>query len=96
MLLCQFSVKSKEKVACEKTYQSKLEFYNTDRKMKNSIRRIFISIIMHPNFMYFYQKISFKSVLKIFTPVYGQLRTALRNTTLAKNIQHPINKMLKF
>ena len=58
----------------------KFEFYNTDRKMKRTIRCIFISIIMHPNFMCFRQKISFKSALKIFTPVSGHLRTALTCT----------------
>ena len=53
-------------------------FCNTGRKTKNSIRRIFISIIMHPNFMQFRQKISFKTALEIFTPVSEHLRTALR------------------
>ena len=74
----QFSGKGDEKVVHEKTYLLKLEFYNTDRKMKSIIRCIFISLIMHPNFMHFRQKISFKNALEIFTPVSGQLRTALR------------------
>ena len=33
---------------------------------------------MHPNFVHFHQKISFKSTLEIFTPVSGHLRIALR------------------
>ena len=74
---CQFSDKSDEKVVREKTYLLKLEFYNTDRKMKSIIRCIFISIIMHPNFIHFRQKISFKSALEIFSPVNGHSRTAL-------------------
>ena len=52
--LSQISDKSNEKVAHEKTYWLKLEFCYTDRKMKNIIRRIFSSIIMHPNFMHFH------------------------------------------
>ena len=32
---------------------------------------------MHPNFMQFCQKISFKSAIEIFTPVSGYLRTVL-------------------
>ena len=39
---CQFSDKSDEKVAPKKTYRFKLEFYNTDRKIKNVIRHIFV------------------------------------------------------
>ena len=62
---------------CEGIYLLKFEFYNTDRKMKSIFRHIFISVIMHPNFMHFRQKISFKSVLEICTPVSGHLRTAL-------------------
>ena len=63
----------------EKTYPLKLAFYNTDRKIKNIIRRIFNSIIMHPNFMHFRQKIRFTSALENFTPVNGYLRTDLNN-----------------
>ena len=44
----QFSDKSAEKVACEKTYRLKLEFYSTERKLKNIIKRILTSLIMHP------------------------------------------------
>ena len=62
----QFSDKSDEKMAFEKTYWLKLEFYNTDRKMKNIITCVFISISMHPNFVHFRQKISFKSTLVSF------------------------------
>ena len=62
-------------MASEKTYRLKLEFYNTVRKMKNFIERIFISMTMHPNFMHFRQKISFKSALKSFASVNGHLRT---------------------
>ena len=75
--LNQFSDKSDEKVAREETYLLKLKFYNTDRKMKSIVRRIFISKIVHPNFMHFRQKISFKRALEIFIPVSGLLRTAL-------------------
>ena len=71
--------KSDEKMVHEKTYLLKLEFYNTDRKMKSTIRCSFISMIMHPDFMHFRQKISFKNALEIFSPVSGHLRTtALR------------------
>ena len=44
-------------MAREKTYRLKLDFYNTDREMKNTIRRVFPSIIMHPNSMHFRKKI---------------------------------------
>ena len=74
----QFSDKINEKVEREKTYLLKLEFYNTDRKMKSTIRCIFISIVMHPNFMHFREKINFKSALEFFTPVSGHSRTVLR------------------
>ena len=70
--------KSDGKMVCEKSYQLKLEFYNIDRKMKNVIRPIFISIIMHLNFMHFCQIISFKSALESFTSVNGHLTTAFR------------------
>ena len=75
--MSQFFDKSDEKVVREKIYLLKLELYNTDRKMKNIIRGIFGSVITHPNFMHFSQKISFKSALEIFTPISGHLRTAL-------------------
>ena len=55
MSICDnFRIKSDEKVAREKTYRLKLEFYNTHGKMKNIIRSIFISIIMHPSFIHFH------------------------------------------
>ena len=60
------SDKSNEKAVREKTYLLKLEFYNTDRKMQNTIRRIFISIIMHPNFMLYRRKISFQKCIRKF------------------------------
>ena len=42
------------KVAYEKTYRLKFEFYNTDiRKVENIIMRNFTSIIMHPTFKHF-------------------------------------------
>ena len=63
----------------EKTYLLELEFYNTDRKTKSTNRSIFISIIMHPNFMHFRKKNKlFKSALEILTPVSGHSRTALK------------------
>ena len=65
------------KSGTRENYLLKLEFYNANRKIKRIIRCIFISIIMHPNLMHFHQKINFKSVLEIFTPVSGHLRTAL-------------------
>ena len=34
---------------------------------------------MHPNFMHFRQKISFKTALEIFTTVSGHLKTTLNN-----------------
>ena len=71
-----------KKLVPEKTYLVKLEFYNTDRKMKSIIRCIFISIIMHPNFMHFRQKISFKSALEIFIPVNGHFRIALKGSRM--------------
>ena len=78
MSVCiNFREKMNKKVAHEKTYRLKLEFYNTERKMKNIIRRIIISIIMYPNFIQFRQKISFKSALEIFTPVNMYFITAL-------------------
>ena len=64
-----FSDKSGERMVREKTYRLKLEFYNTDRKMKSIIRRVFFSIIMHLNFMHFRLKVSFKSTLKSFPSV---------------------------
>ena len=73
--LIQYSNKKSEKLAREKTYWLKLEFYNTDRKVKNIIRRISISIIMHPSFMQFCHKISFKSALETFTSFSSHLRT---------------------
>ena len=75
----QFSDKRDEKVARHKIYQLKLEFYNTDRKMKNTNRRAFISITMHPNFMQFRQKISFKSTLEVFSSLNKHLKTALNS-----------------
>ena len=72
-----FRKKRDEKVVREKKYLLKLEFFNTVRKMKNIIRCLFISVIMHPNFTHIRQKIRFKSALEIFTPVTGQSRTAL-------------------
>ena len=65
-------------MAREKTYRLKLDFYNTDREMKNTIRRIFPSIIMHPIFMHFRSKISFRSALESFALVSGHLKTVLR------------------
>ena len=73
----QFSDKREEKVIRENTFLLKLDFCNADRKMKNIIRCIFISIIMHPNFVHFRQKISFKRALENFTPVSGHSKTAL-------------------
>ena len=81
--LCQFSDKRDEKVVREKTYLLKLEFYNTDRKMKSIIGCIFISIIMHPDFMHFRQKVNFKSALEIFTSVSGHWRTGLTEQFLS-------------
>ena len=75
MDLEKFSDKSDEKVIHEKIYLLKFEFYDTGRKMKSTIRCIFISVITHPNFIDFRRKISFKSALKIFTPVTGHLRS---------------------
>ena len=60
-----------------KTRGLKIVFYNTDRKVKSITKRIFISVIMHPNFMHFPQKTSFKSALESFASVDGHLRTAL-------------------
>ena len=37
---------------------------------------------MHPNFMFFRQKINFESSIEIFTPVGGLLRTALNSEML--------------
>ena len=51
----------------------KLAFYNADRKTKYIIRCIVISKIMHPNFMYFRQKIRL-SVLENFALVSGHLK----------------------
>ena len=45
--------------------------------MKSTIRCIFISIIMHRNFMHLHQKLNFKSALEIFISASGHLRTAL-------------------
>ena len=80
--LSQFSDKSGEKVVHDKIYMLKFEFYNTDRKMKSTIKCIFISIIVHPNFMNFRQNISFKSAIEIFTAISGYLRTALKTKNL--------------
>ena len=53
-LFSQFSDKSEEKVAREKNLSAETRvLHNTDRKMKDIIRRIFASIIMHPNFIHF-------------------------------------------
>ena len=37
---------------------------------------------MHPNFMHFCRKISFKSALEIFTPVSGHFRIAFKYKSL--------------
>ena len=79
--MIRFLDKSNEKGVQEKAYLLKLKFYNADRKMKSDIRCIFISIIMHPNFMQFRQKISFKSV-EVFAPVSEHLKTALNESQL--------------
>ena len=63
--LSQFSDKSDE-IVREKTYLLKLEFYNTDRKMKSTIRCIFISIITNPNFMHFRPKNKLKKCVRNF------------------------------
>ena len=47
--------------------------------MKHIIRRIFNSISMYPNFMYFRQKIFFKSALESFASVSAHMRTALKS-----------------
>ena len=47
--------------------------FNTNRKMKNIIGRIFISIIMHPISMHFGQKINFKIALEYFTTIKEQI-----------------------
>ena len=78
--LSQISDKRDEKVVHEKTYLMELEFYNTDGKIKNIIRCIFISIIMHTNFMLFRQKISFKSALECFASVSAYFRRAFHKT----------------
>ena len=75
--LSQFSDKRDDKEACEKICRLKLEFYNIDRKKKNITRRNFDSIIMHPNFMHFCQKISFKSILERFASASLHFGTAL-------------------
>ena len=72
-----FRIKVMKKKIRLKTDLLKLEFYNSDRKMRSTIRCIFISIIMHPNFLYFCQKVSFKSELEIFTPVSKHSKIAL-------------------
>ena len=59
-------------------WKVKLEFYNTDRKVKSTIRCIFMSIIIHRYFMHFYQKTTIKSALEIFTPICGHLKTILK------------------
>ena len=78
--LGQFFDKSDEIVVREKTYLPKLDFYKIDRKMKSIIRCIFISIIMHQNFMPFRQ---FKSALESFPSVNGHLRTVLKNNFIS-------------
>ena len=85
-----------KKVALMGIYRLKLEFYNTDRKMKNILRHIFISIIMRPNFMHCRQKISFKSALESFASNSWHLKTASRR--ISKNQRHSdlMKRMLNF
>ena len=82
--MSQFSDKSDEKMASEKTYWLKLEFYNTDRKMKNITRRFFISVTTHPNFMHFRRKVSFKSALEKFASV-----SRIREQPLSERFDFP-------
>ena len=56
MHLSQFSNKRDEKVVRKKTYRLKDDVYNTDKKIKNIIIRVFISTIIPPNFMHLYKK----------------------------------------
>ena len=68
MSICvNFADKSDQTVAREKSYRLKPDFYNTVRKMKNIIRRIFTSIFTHPIFMHVCLQISFKNALESFT-----------------------------
>ena len=75
-----FRIMRDKKVKREKRHLLKLEFYNANRKMKGIISCVFISIIMHPNFMHFRQKMSFKIALQIFNSVCVHLRTSLKAT----------------
>ena len=76
----------------EKTHQPKLKFYNADRKMKNIITLcIFTSVIMHPNFMHFRLKNSFKSfkALENFASLNGHSRIALSIENIINYIRSP-------
>ena len=65
----QFFDKSDEKVACEKTYQLNLMFYNTDRKRKMSFDIfLFEQSCLQISFA-FVRKISFKTALEYFGSV---------------------------
>ena len=75
-----------KKKAREKTYRLKLEFYNADRKMKNIIRLIFISLIMRPIFMHFRQKINFKIALESFSSVSAHLQTAFNTLCIYERL----------
>ena len=50
--------------------------------MKSIIRYIFISIIIHPNFMHLHKNLNFKSALESFASVSGLLRNSLKSLIL--------------
>ena len=59
-----------------------LGFYNTYRKMKNVIKRIFPLLEMPPNFIRFRQNVGFQSPFGNFISLSGHLRTALTKNQL--------------
>ena len=57
--LSRFSKQFDEKVAREKAHRLKLEFYHIDRKMKNIIHDIFISIVTSANSIQYIRNFEF-------------------------------------
>ena len=78
-LMSQFSDKSDEKVAREKTYRLILEFYHTDRKM---LKRHSTQFCLNNHVYNFHsllrEKISFKTALECFVLIDRHLGRALR------------------
>ena len=76
-VLSDFQRKFRKRPSHEIAHRLKLDVYYINRKMKNFIRRIFVLIVMSPNFAQFCQKTGFKSVLECCVSISRHLRTSL-------------------